>query len=112
MEPFLKTMCFVEAKKTQQITHECSAFMDHLRHQLPSLLHPSQLHQDGALYLPIKGRCVSFVLQELEKNGIHHSNMTSSKNKCIRIALTEDHTQIHAVPLSYSCEYVKRIFNQ
>lgn len=112
MESLLEAMRLIESQKQNRIKHECTTFIEQLLHQLPSLLHPSQLHQDGALYLPIKEGCASFVIQELQKKGIHHSDVTSPKNKCIRIALTDDGSSLHAVPLSYSCEYVKRIFNQ
>lgn len=112
MDPLLEAMRSIESQKRNQIKQECSAFMEQLRRQLPSLLHPSHLHIDGALYLPIKEGCAPFVVQELQQKGIRHSDMTSPKNKCIRIALTDDGSSLHAVPLSHSCEYIKRIFNQ
>lgn len=112
MNSLFDAMRSIETNKQLHTTNKCSTFVEHIRQQLPSLLHPSQLHTDGAIYLPIQEGCASFVLEELRKNGIQHSEISSIKNKCIRIALTDDQSRIHAVPLSYSCEYIKRIFNQ
>lgn len=112
MESLLETMRMIQDQKQYQLKSQCDTFIQSIREQLPSLLHPSRLHVDGALYLPIKEGCASFVLEELQKKGVYHSAIASPKNKCIRIALTDDHSRIHAVPLSHSCEYIKRIFNQ
>lgn len=112
MDALQKAMSSVITQREQTEKRACSTFIEQLRTQLPSLLHPSQLHTDGSIYLPIQEGCASDVLQLLETYSIHSSNMISHKNKCIRIALTDDRSQIHAVPLSYSCKYVKRIFNQ
>jgi hypothetical protein len=109
MEALVDAMKAVEQQKTTRVP-ECESFLRHLQQQLPSLLHPSQLHTDGALYVPIKGPCANVALKELATHSICHSGTVSPMDRCIRIGLTQDHT-LHAVSLSRSCEYLKRIFH-
>jgi hypothetical protein len=113
MDKVKTVMVRIEEKKTRDGMTQCAAFMEPFLQQLPSLLCPTQVQADGGIYLPIEKGCAKQVLDHLTAvYGIQHSTMTSPKNVCIRVALTENLSQLHAVPFSYSCEYVKRVFNQ
>jgi hypothetical protein len=113
MDEVKTSMMRIEEKKTRDDMTHCASFMEPFLQQLPSMLCTTRVQADGGIYLPIEKGCAKQALDLLTATyGIQHSTMTSPKNVCIRVALTEDLSQLHAVPFSYSCEYVKRVFNQ
>lgn len=103
----------IEEKKKHDGMSRCAIFMETFIKQLPTKITSTHIQSDGGIYLPIKEGCAKQAMESLAHTyGIQHSSITSPKNVCIRISLTDDLSCLHAVPFSYSCDYVKRIFNQ